>query len=305
VSSAIRRICLLACVALSILGAGASLASAAGKPTSVEVKNTHELGGYTVLELTAKVNPNGASTSTVIEYREDGAGEATPWTKAVVHNFNGTTLRSYAEELQIDPVKNYEVRVTATNVYGATVSSVGHGVSTRVRTTSEKELTNVPFGSSGTASFAFTFIGFSFQVICSESMSGRIGNPGGTKDIYKYEISHCITYIDGKHTGACEVSNFTFTLSGPTLAVQNPGFIPLPVAEESCTFGSKYWQIYPEAFRVVDNGSTAEYGKTRSVSLTANAHMGASNPASVTFESNWFLTAEYVGVPFKITSVGL
>ena len=304
-SPAIRRICLGACVVLSILAAGTGLASAAGKPTSVDIKNTHELGGYTVMELTAKVNPNGASTSTVIEIREDGAGEKTAWTKEVTHNFSGTTLRTYSEEIQVNPVKNYEVRVTATNLYGTTVSTIGHGASTHVRTTGEKELTNVPFGSSGTASFAFKFLSFNFQVICSESVSGHIGNSGGAKDVYKYSMENCITYIGGTHTGACEVSDFTFTLSGPTLAVQSPGYIPLPVAEESCTFGSEAWQIYPEAFRVVDNGSTAEYGKTRSVSLTAGAHLYASNPAVVTFESNWFLTAEYVGVPFKITSAGL
>lgn len=304
-SPAIRRICLGLCVVLSMMAAATGLASAAGKPTSVEVKNTHELGGYSVLELTVKVNPNGANTATTIEFREDGAGEKTPWTKGMTHNFSGTTLRSYTEEIQVNPVKNYEVRVTATNLYGATVSATGHGASTHIRTTGEKELTNVPIGSSGTANFAFTFLGFNFQVICSESVSGFIGNAAGAKDIYKYSMSNCTTYIDGEHTGACEVGDFTFTLSGPTLAVQSPGYIPLPVAEESCAFGSKFWQIYTDPFRVVDNGSTAEYGKTRSVSLTANARLFTSNPAAVTFESNWFLTAEYVGIPFKITSVGL
>src|SRR6188472_2018286 len=210
---AVKQLGLVACVALSVLAAGTGVASAAGKPTSVEISNTHELAGYTVMELTAKVNPNGASTSTTIEFREEGT---TTWAKGLTHNLSGITVRSYTEELQVTPVKNYEARVKATNLYGTTESVIAHGVSTRIRTTGEKELTNVPYGSSGIASFAFVYANTPINVVCNETDSGYIGNVSGKGDIYKYTMSGCIVYLNGKRSTECTVSRFTFVLSGPT-----------------------------------------------------------------------------------------
>lgn len=303
-SSAIRPIGFVACAFLSILALGTGVASAAGKPTSVEITNTHEVNGYTVLELTAKVNPNGAKTSTIIELREDGAEEKIPWTKGVTHELSGTTVRSYSEEFQVEPVKNYEARVKATNLFGTTVSTTAHEVSTHVRTTGEKELKNVPFASEGVATFAFTYASIPINVTCNEYSSGYIGNLGGKEDVYKYSMSGCATYINGEAAPECNVKKFTFTLSGPTLAVGNPKYIPLTPEFEDCAPGG-YWQIIPKAFRVVDNGSAAEYSKGRSVSLTASASLYSSNPAEVTIESTWWLSAEYVETPFKIADIGL
>jgi hypothetical protein len=297
----VKRFSLVACIVLSVLTLGSSLASAAGKPTSVAITNTHELNGYTVIELTAKVNPNGASTSTVIEIREEGAST---WTSGETHNLSGTTVRSYSEEFQVKPVQNYEARVTATNLYGTTASSIAN-VSTRVRSTGEKELTNVSFGSEGVANFIIRISGITISVICSENSYGAIGNPGGKEDLYHYSMFGCVDFINGKEGVECKVSNFTFTLGGPTLSIKNTPYIPIPVTE-GCSFGGGgLWWIAPNPFRVVDNGSNAEYGKTRSVSLTATGVYGTGNPAEVTIESNWYLNGPLIGTPFKIADVGL
>jgi hypothetical protein len=299
-SLAIKLVGFLMCAALSILALGTGVASAAGIPTSVSISNTHEVNGYTVMELTAKVNPNGASTATVIELRKEGAPA---WLEGATHNFSGTTIRSYSEEFQVSPVENYEVRVKAKNLYGPAESTTAH-VSNRIMTTGEKELTNVAFGSTGVASFAMIFALVPINVTCAESSYGSIGNASGTKDIYYYSMYNCITFINGKESPKCKVKDFTFTLSGPTLAVGNPFFIPLRPETEGCALET-YWQFYPKAFRVVDNGSATEYGTGRSISLTATGTLYKSNPAEVTIESEWYLSGESVGTPFKIADVGL
>jgi hypothetical protein len=298
---AIQRIGLAVCVVLSILAVGVDAASAAGKPTSLEVTNGNGLGGYSVMELTVKVNPNGAGTSVAIEYREDGAKEETPWTKGLTHELSGTTIRSYSEEFRVDPGKNYEVRVKAKNLFGTTETAIVHKVATAVTTTGGKGLTNVPFASSGVAIFAFTYIGMNINVVCNETSSGSVGSPGGIKDVYKYEMSGCKSYYHGGEEGPCAVKNFSFTLKGPTLAVTGTGFIALPSYE--CAPGDQ-WQIYPGSFRVVDNGNPTEYSKVRPISLTATGHLYATNPAEIIIESNWLLSAEYTGTPFKFGLTG-
>jgi hypothetical protein len=297
-SLAVKRICLLASVVLGVLALGAGLASAAGKPTSVAITNTHELNGYTVIELTAKVNPNGASTSTRIEFREAGGGG---WFEAPVHILSGTTVRSYSEEFQVKPVQNYEARVKAENLYGTTLSTIAT-VSTRVRATGEKELTNVPFGSEGVANFVWKYAGYNWSVVCNENSWGSVGNAGGKGDIYHYSMFGCILFRNGKELPECKVSNFTFPLGGPTLYPEN-GINVIPVLG-GCAPG-EYWGLAPKPFRVVDNGSAAEYSKERSLTLTADATFGTSNPAEITIESNWYLSGEYTNTPFKIADIGL
>lgn len=301
-SLSVKRICLVVCAALGVFALGTGLAFAAGKPTSVAIANTHELNGYTVLELTAKVNPNGANTSTTIQFREAGSGEG--WTEGIVHNLSGTTIRSYSEEFQVKPVQNYEARVKATNLFGTTESSIAT-VSTRVRTTGEKELTNLPFESEGGATFAWRWSGAQYDVICNEYSWGNIGNPAGKEDIYHYSMSGCVSFKNGKETPECPVSNFTFILGGPTLHVEGSNVISIPGG--GCAPGGEYWPIAPKPFRVVDNGSEAEYDNNRSVTLTAigTAFGFAENPAEITFESNWSTTGEYTGTPFKIADIGL
>jgi hypothetical protein len=295
-----KRLFFLTCLALGVLASGSGLASAAGKPMSVEISNTHEINGYTVLELTAKVNPNGASTSTVIELREEGSST---WTAGATHNLSGTTVRSYSEEFQVKPVQNYELRVTAKNLYGTTQSSIGKD-STRIITTGEKELTNVPAYSEGVANFAFTFAAVDVFVTCPAFSSGRIGNPGGKGDTYKFTMPGCTSYYEGEEDPLCKIKETIFTLAGPTLAVEYVKAIHLIPSYPECAPGGD-WQIYPKPFRVVDNGSGVEYGKTRSVTMTAPATLYTGNPAEVTIESTWGLNAEWIGTPFKIATVGL
>jgi hypothetical protein len=297
VSLTLKRFSLVACIALGVLASAVSLASAAGKPTSVAITNTHEISGYTVLELTAKVNPNGANTSAKIELREAGAGS---WVEAPVHNLSGTTVRSYAEELQVKPVQNYEARVKAENLYGTTESSIAT-VSTRVRATGEKELTNVSFGSEGVASFVWKYAGSSWNAVCNENSTGNIGNAAGKGDIYNYSMSGCVLYKNGTELPECKVTNFTFPLGGPTLHPEN-GINVIPVLG-GCAPG-EYWGLAPKPFRVVDNGSAAEYIINPSVTLTAAATFG-SNPAEITIESNWHLSGPLTNTPFKIADVGL
>lgn len=309
-SLAIQRTGLAACIVLSILALGAGSASAAGLPTSLELTNTHALNGYNALELTVKVNPNGANTKVLVEYREDGltAKEEAekvkiPWIERPTHELSGTTVRSYSEEFQIDPAKSYEARIKAKNLFGTTWSTTTvHKISTGVVTSGEKVLTNVPFASSGTAVFAFTYIGYNIDVVCHETSSGFIGNPGGVNDVYKYEMSGCKSYFRGGEEGPCPIKNFSFTLKGPALAVTGTGFIALPSYE--CAPGDQY-QIYPEPFRLVDNGSSSEYSKVRPVSLTATGHLYATNPAEVIIESEWLLSGTYTNTPFKFGSFGL
>jgi hypothetical protein len=296
VSLTVKRISLVACIALGGLALGAGSASAAGKPTSVALTNTHEVNGYTVLELTAKVNPNGASTSARIEYREAGTEK---WTEAPAHVLSGTTVRSYSEELYVKPVQNYEARVKATNLYGTTLSSTAT-VSTRVRTTSEKDLTNASYGSEGVASFVWTYVSNQFNAVCNENSWGNIGNAGGKGDIYHYSMFGCILFMNGKEQQQCKISNFTFILSGPTL---HPEGNVIPILGGCAP--QEYWGIAPDPFRVVDNGSAAEYGKVRSVSLTATGTYGTSNPAEITIESSWYLSGPFTETPFKIADVGL
>lgn len=296
-SLTMKRFGLVACIVLSVLALGVGLASAAGKPTSVTITNTHEINGYTVLELTAKVNPNGANTSTRIELREPGAEK---WTVEPTHVLSGTAMRSYAEEFQVKPVQNYEARVKAENLYGTTESSIAT-VSTRVRASGEKELTNAPFASEGVANFVWTYVGWKFNAVCNESSWGSIGNAAGKFDVYHYSMFGCVLFGNGEELPECKISNFTVTLGGPTLHPEN-GINVIPIMG-GCAPG-EYWGLAPKPFRVVDNGSAAEYGKKRSVSLTAAATFG-SNPAEITIESNWSLSGELVNTPFKLADVGL
>ncbi len=297
-----KRLLLLALSVLSIFALGSGVASAAGKPTSLQIASSHELGGLTRLELVAKVNPNGASTSATIEVSPEGSSI---WFKGETHTLSGTTVRSYSEELPVNPVANYEVRLTASNLYGTTVSTIGHGYSTRVWTTGEKELTNVPYGSNGIANFAFTYLSLPVNVECSETSFGRFGNVGGSGDIYNFEMTNCAVYISGTKSSTCKAKNFTFALGGPTLAIQKATFISIPISGTGCGFSEGEYQITTGPFRVVDNSSLSEYSKIRSVSLTATGHLFASNPAEVTIESGWFLSKEYASTPFKIADTGL
>lgn len=296
------RLCLLACVALGCLALGAGSASAAGKPTSLEITNSHEVNGYTVVNLTAKVNPNGAKTTTTLEIREEGVEEKVPWTKGATHELSGTAVRSYSEEFQIKPVKNYDVRLKATNLFGTTETLI-HGVSTHIRTTGEKELTNVPFTSGGVATFAFSYFSTPVVVTCAAGASGYVGNPEGKNDVYKFTLSECLTYINGEAKPKCNVQYTTFTLRGPTLAPDSPYYIALVPKGEDCALEGS-WNIVPKPFRVVDNGSAGEYGKSRSVSLTAPANLYFGAAAEITIESTWWLSAEWVNTPFKFADVG-
>lgn len=295
----IKRLSLAMCVVLSILAVAADGASAAGKPTSVTISNTHELNGYNVIELTAKVNPNGASTAARFETRLKGG---TTWSIAKEHTLSGTTIRTYSEELSVVPNANYEARVTATNLFGSTSSAIAT-VSTRVTTTGEKELVSVPFASSGVISFAFTWISIPISVVCHETSSGVVGTERGIADLYKYQVSGCTTYIHGEEEPGCEVTkNFSFILRGASLAIDSPGYVAIPAYE--CAPGDQ-WQIYPGAFRVADNGSSGEYNKVRPMSLTASGHLYSSNPAEITIESEWVLSAGYANTPFKVADIGL
>lgn len=297
----LKRFGLLACLALGVLSLGASSASAAGKPTSVAITNTHELNGYNVIELTAKANPNGASTSAKIEIKTAGA---TGWKELPLHTMSGTTVRSYSEETRVLSLQNYEVRVRASNLYGETFSSIAT-VSTRVRgekEEEEKELVGVPFGSEGIANFAWKYAGYQWSVVCNENSWGSVAHVAGAGDIYHYSMSACVLSRNGKVLPECKVSNFTFPLGGPNLKVEN-GINVIPVLG-GCAPG-EYWGLAPDPFRVVDNGSATEFNKGRSVSLTATAVFGTGNPAEITIESNWYLSAEYIGMPFKIADVGL
>jgi hypothetical protein len=295
---AAKRIGLIACVLASMFALGTSLASAAGKPTSVTVSNTHEINGYNVMEFTAKVNPNGANTATYIEISGAGGG----WTKGAAHNFSGTTIRTYSEEFRVNPGAKYEVRVTATNLYGSTSSTVAN-FTALITTTGEKELKELPVSSAGVASFAMTFAGVPIFVTCGESSYGSIGNSGGLGDVLNYSMYNCLTFINGKASPKCNVKDFNFALKGAGFAlVGSPGFIPLRPVTEGCALET-YWQVYPESFRVVDNGGAEEYGKGRPIVLTAPAKLYKNNPAEVTIESEWFLSAEYMGTPFKFANI--
>lgn len=296
----IKRTSLLTCIALGILVLGAGLASAAGKPTSVSITSTHEINGYTVVELTAKVNPNGASTSTVIELLEVGAST---WREGETHTLSGTTVRSYSEEFQVSPGTSYEARVKAKNLYGITESAIVT-FSIGIGTTGGKSLKNVPYGSEGMANFVWKYVGYQYSVTCNESSWGYIGNPGGKGDVYHFSMYGCSLLRDGKSISECKVSNFTTVLEGPTLKVASAtNVIAIPTSPTCGAPGSSF-DIAPEPFRVVDNGG-AEYTKNRSFTLTATGVFAGFNPAEITIESTWYLTGAYFNTPFAIGLIGL
>ena len=224
-------------------------AIAAGKPTQVSanIKNPGSWG-INHVEGAAYANPNGASTTVTLEYREHGTST---FKSAGSENIgSGTTQINFQRLISgLKPLAEYDLRTTATNSFGTTTSSIGvvetprwivHGMT--------KEDHVASFASTGTATFDLQMGSVKAHIACNETGSGTFGGYGGTGTGYKANLSNCTLYeneeemckpkvapslsLDQTFTSTSNLINFQFP-SGCfyeefTLAASEPFFVTMP-----------------------------------------------------------------------------
>lgn len=293
------RALLFSCSVACLLGVNVAGAAAAGAPQIPAGPNWESgYGSLTSLVVGGYVTPNGASTSARFEVREVGSAE---WTVLPKHEVgSGTSPVEVGERIYpLHPDADYELRITATNSYGSTSSSIQtYGGSRWWEQAVGSELTNVPYSSEGTAKFEFKWGNYlPIKVECHESGYGRIGNPSGSGDAHHFSLTGCKVYASG-HESACKAGSTNFSLNGTLELEKLTQRIVIPLSGEGCNSENFEFSVSPFLLEQISH-STAEKDKM----LLSTSGMMFGVEATVKFESTWLLSGEFAGRKFRLIDV--
>jgi hypothetical protein len=284
--SRLVRAVTVAAIITGALAMYASSAAAAGKPTITSPNARARISSFNV---SAQVNPNGASTTYVTEY---GLTPSLGSVSATGSAGSGTTnvgVQSLVAALK--PGTTYYWRLTATNSFGSTSTSTT--TVTAQSWQSWKALVTWPatYVSSGT--YKFEIPSLNVTLTCDESGSGVIGNSQGVGDEINSQFSNCLL-VGG--TTSCKVSPFSMTLNGSFQSTKSPNVVTFETPQ-SCSWVSEtttlssssgFEAVIPEAFAVKP-----------AVSTTMTAKFGM-HDVYITGTSTWELTGANAGKKFGV-----
>ena len=273
---------------LGLMSLMSATAFAAGAPTEVN-QTAASSWGLNHVELSGGANPNGASTTITLEYRQAGTSEF----KTLVSG----SIGSGSKQLNINglltglkPYGQYETRVKASNEFGTVYGTV------RTHETPYWEISKTSLShvagvkSSGTATFEWNVGLYDMKISCQESGGGWIGGEWGTGSKWSTSLTNCNFYQSGKLMCKPKGTLFvdeTFTANGNEVHFSFP---------EGCFYEEVFFQA-PDPFYVTmpnfDNG----YLLTQQLVLT-NTLKWAYNPVKATITTNWSLTGADAGKTF-------
>jgi hypothetical protein len=281
--SSLGRLGLFLVSLLGLMSLFSASAFAAEAPTSIVYEATE---GITHVEIVGITNPNGASTTVNLEYRDASAGGeyVTLLSKSIGSGTTPVTVRGMLNGLK--PQNYYQLRVGATNSFGTTYSAV-EDYEARWKVEGKPQGYTTEATSSGTWKLEYKPGGIPVKLECNENGFGTIGHEKGAGDTHQMNLSGCVYYQNGKVI--CKPASFTFNLDA-SFKAENLSKTICPGEEAKTAFS------FPAAF-LVDMPFFEFNELTQPLTMTASAKLN-SNSVTVTVTSNWKLTGADAGLKF-------
>ena len=264
----------------------AGSAVAAGKPTITAPSANPRISSFNV---SAQINPNGASTTYVTEYGLTPSLGSVSETGSAGSGTTNVGVHSLVAALK--PGTTYYWRLTATNSFGSTSTSTT--TVTAQSWQSWKALVTWPatYASSGT--YKFEIPSLNVTLTCNESGSGVIGNANGVGDEITSQFSNCLLVWG---SGSCEVPPFSMSLNGSFQSAAAPSVVTFKTPQ-SCSWVSETTTLTSSSgFEAVISEAMAV---KPAVSTTMTAKFGAHN-VYITGTSTWELTGANAGKKFGV-----
>jgi hypothetical protein len=266
----------------------ASSAMAAGKPKGLSIAATKQVN-YLTLKATA--NPNGAATKVAFEKWNQATGK---W-DTIGSKEIGSGSVPVTTELTVSgglySQTEYYYRFSASNTFGVSTSAEETYYSWWL-IQGYAEPHEATIGATGKFRMEYTTSGHTVKLECSQTGSGIINSPGGTKDSISVKTSLCNVYDNGKF--ACGAPDLWFTIqngyTAPSLSYVYPICAP---KEEQLTADI----TFSEPMQVTASGS----GVNVPIKMTANGKF-LGFKATFTIESNWFLNGPEVGKTLSLVT---
>jgi hypothetical protein len=287
----------------------AGSAMAAGKP----LVKTPTRAGFALSSVvpSGSVNPNGVATYGSFEYRLAGTEEAFTTTPSQYVGAGTEYVSITAAKVKgLIPASEYELRLTASNSYGATTSSALH-FSTSTWYVEEGGDFASAFNSESTpASFEWPMGGYTVSFDCSERVHGTLGHggwelAGGGKEVvvasgspnedsYVLSFEGCTMAYNG--VVACSLPSFEIQLAGNFVAsVYKHLNLTFPKGCES-PFGHEATFVV-KPFSAVGRGPTSFATK---VPVELEGELGFGEwVGKMTVTNSWFLTGANIGYGFR------
>lgn len=285
--SRLARAVTLAAIITGVLAMYASSAAAAGKPTITEPNALPQISS---INFSAQINPNGASTTYVTEY---GLTSSLGSVSETGNAGSGTTkVGAHSLVAALKPGTMYYWRLTATNSFGSTSTSIA----TRSALTwqSWKETVTWPAEYTSSGTYKFEVPSLNTTLTCNETGSGVIGHSQGVGDQINSNFSNCVL-VGG--TASCEVPPFSMSLDGSFKSIAYPVVVTFktppscPWVSEETSFGSSsgFEAIIPEGF------TTPKPAVTTTMTTKFGTHT-----VYITGTSTWQLTGANAGKKFGV-----
>lgn len=259
-----------------------SMAAAAGTPEVWAPAVYHQ----TINEIDVKthINPNGAATTYHFEYGTTMSLGSNTATKSAGENSEWAEYKEIPL-LGLNPYAYYYFRLSATNKYGTTLSSISSIQTERWVDTDKIREVKFPetYASQGTFTIKWPNLAGQPTIVCTESGSGTIGNASGVGDKIKMELTNCTNQGEEKCTFNPTTVNMNGSFANAVL-VLNGG-------TGECKFFNSELALPPFILKEKINGSPCTFrGETETKFGT--------HPVVISFSTAFELTGASIGGKF-------